>query len=118
MKNLIFLLLFLPVISKAQEKLIIQGTSPEFFLLHKTGPKENFYSIGRIYNVSPKVIAPFNNLQLEKGLSIGQSIKIPLNENNFSQNGVVNADEVLVPVYHQVKAKETLFKRRLTSIQS
>ena len=109
MKNFIFLLL-LPLFSHAQEKLIIQGSSPEYYLLHKTGAKENFYSIGRIYNISPKVIAPFNNLQLEKGLSIGQPIRIPLAENNFSQNGIVNPDEVLVPVYYQVKAKESLFQ--------
>ena len=110
MKNLILLLLLLPMFSIAQDKLIIQGTSPDFFLMHKTGVKENFYSIGRIYNISPKLIAPFNNLQMEKGLSIGQPVKIPLTENNFSQNGVINPDEVLIPLYYQVKPKESLFQ--------
>jgi LysM repeat protein len=40
-------------------------------------PKENWYSVGRAYFISPKEIASFNGLTLEKGLSIGQVIKIP-----------------------------------------
>jgi rare lipoprotein A (peptidoglycan hydrolase) len=63
-----------------------------------------------MYNISPKEIAPFNKLALEKGLSLNQSIKIPLTANNFAQRNATAADEVLVPVYYTVKEKEGLYR--------
>ncbi len=91
-----------------QKPLTIAGTAPRFYLSHTVAPKENYYSIGRLYNISPREIAPFNNLELEKGLSLNQSIKIPLIETNFAQSNAAVANEALVPVYHLVKEKETL----------
>lgn len=113
MKRLLFLFLLTPFLSAAQEKpliLIADGISPGLYVTHKVAAKENYYSIGRIYNVSPKEIAPFNNLQLENGLSLGQVIKIPLSAANFFQDGSAAADEIFVPVYHVVKGKEGLYR--------
>jgi LysM repeat protein len=110
MKNLFVVFLLLPLFTNAQDKpLVVEGASPNIYLIHTTTPKETFYSVGRIYNISPREIAPFNNLVLENGLSIGQVIKVPLKEVNFSQDGNIAADEALIPVYHLVKSKETLF---------
>ena len=109
MKQFIFLFCCLPLIAIGQnKKIMVEGISPKLYVLHTVAPKENFYSIGRIYNISPKEIAPFNDIVLEKGLSLGQIIKIPLAASNFSQDGVVAADEGLVPVYVTVKEKESL----------
>ncbi|HTH32685.1 MAG TPA: LysM peptidoglycan-binding domain-containing protein [Lacibacter sp.] len=80
------------------------------YLMHSIGPKENFYSIGRIYNISPRVFAPYNGLELTSALSIGQQIKIPLNEVNFWQTGTRKENETVVPVYHTVKGGENLTK--------
>lgn len=44
---------------------------------HKVVAKENWYSVGRLYGMSPKDIAAYNGLGLENGLKIGQVIKIP-----------------------------------------
>ncbi len=44
---------------------------------HTVVAKENYYSIARLYNLSPKEIAAYNNLNMEAGLQIGQKIKIP-----------------------------------------
>ncbi len=110
MKRLFFLFLFTPFFTNAQDKLFVEGVSPNLYITHKVAAKENYYSIGRIYNISPRDIAPFNNLQLESGLSLGQSIKIPLNSSNFFQNGTAEADETFVPVYYMVKGKEGLFR--------
>ena len=111
MKRYLSLFLCMPFFTVAQEKpLLVEGVSPGLYIKHKVAPKENYYSIGRIYNVSPKEIAPFNNLQLESGLSLGQQIKIPLNNNNFFQNGNAEADETFVPVYYAVKGKEGLYR--------
>ena len=110
MKKLFFLFLITPFFAAAQDKLLVEGVSPGLYLTHKVAPKENYYSIGRIYNVSPKDIAPFNKLQLEKGLDLGQTIKIPLNSSNFFQSGKAETDETLIPLYYTVKDKEGLYR--------
>ncbi len=111
MKRLIFLLFSFPLFVSAQNNpLIVEGVSPALYLTHTVAPKENFYSVGRIYNISPKEIAPFNNIEMEKGLNLNQVIKIPLSEANFLQQGSAADDEVLIPVYHTVKEKEGLYR--------
>ena len=53
-------------------------------------------------------MAPFNGLTIDNPLSIGQELKIPLTNINFSQDGKKNADETFVPVYHIVQPNEML----------
>ena len=111
MKIISFLFLLAPLFTAAQEKaLVAAGVSPGLYVNHKVLPKENYYSIGRIYNISPKDIAPFNNLQLESGLTPGYLLKIPLNSSNFFQTGNAAGDETFVPVYYEVKEKEGLYR--------
>lgn len=93
-----------------QNSLEVKGTGSKLYLEHVTISKENFYSIGRMYNLPPKDIAGYNNLQFENGLSVGQTIRIPLNENNFSQSAAAAQHEILVPVYHSVEPKEGLYR--------
>lgn len=104
--------IFLALLGNAvsAQTLNIQREGEKLFLPHKVAPKENWYSIGRIYNASPKEMAPFNNTTLDKGLAIGQQIKIPLTPSNFLQSGQQGVDEVLVPLYHKVKEKEGLYR--------
>ena len=110
MKRLIILLFAIPLFASAQGNLLmVQGVSPSLYLLHTVTPKENWYSIGRMYNISPKEIAPFNNMDLTKGLSLGQTIKIPLGTTNFSQTDKAAPDEKLIPLYHTVQQKESLY---------
>lgn len=95
---------------RAQADLIVQGTSPQLYVVHTVVAKENWYSIGRLYNISPKEIAPFNGASMDKPLSIGESLKIPLTAMNFSQDGNKAGDEVLVPLRHVVQEKEWLYR--------
>jgi len=107
MKKLLFLsavLLFMSISSLAQSDMIIHKSENSYYLEHKVAAKENFYSIGRLYNAHPKEIAAYNKLDMSKGLSLGQMIRIPLG-NNFSQS----VDEG-VPVYYKVGEKEGLMK--------
>jgi LysM repeat protein len=110
-----FLLLFLlgiitNVVTAQSGNLIVMGVSPDLYLVHTVAPKENWYSVGRLYNISPKEIAPFNSLTLDKALSIGQQIKVPLTTANFSQNGIKGGDETSIPVYHIVQDKEWMYR--------
>ena len=111
MKYFTVFLFLIPLLAGAQEKpLIAEGASPHLYISHTLIPKENYYSLGRLYNVSPKELAPYNNLAFEKGLSVGQTIRIPLSEVNFLQSGNAGPEEVLVPVYHTVGEKEGLYR--------
>lgn len=89
---------------------MIQGVSPDLHLQHTVAAKETWYSISRLYNISPKEVAPFNGLTIEKPLAIGQVVKIPLTAANFSQDGNKAGDEVLVPLYHTVQEKEWMYR--------
>lgn len=94
----------------AQSHLIVQGTTPDLYINHSVAARETWYSIGRLYNISPNELAPFNQVELEKPLSIGQQVKIPLKTINFSQDGIKASDEVFVPVYHIIQEKEWLYR--------
>src|SRR5574338_1367627 len=85
------------------EELTLRSGDKGFYVEHKITPKENFYSLGRSFNVPPKYLAAYNSLDMAKGLSIGQMIRIPLSDTNFSQN--VNEG---MPVYAIAGEKESL----------
>ncbi len=111
MRNIIaFILLLCSVTVAAQHSLQLQTDNGKLFLTHTVQAKENWYSIGRIYNISPRDIAPFNNLNLQTALSIGQTLRIPMMEVNFAQDNKKAADEVFIPLYHTVTEKEGLFR--------
>lgn len=111
-KRIIVALLFscTTFLLSAQSGLVIQGTSADLHLQHTVAPKENWYSVGRIYNISPKEIAPFNAMTLESPLNIGQQLKIPLTASNFTQNESRAEDETYVPIYHTVQEKEWMYR--------
>jgi LysM repeat protein len=112
MKKLCSLLLALSVYLATFSQgspLMVRSEGGKLFLTHNVVAKENWYSIGRMYNVSPKELSTYNGLSLDKGLSIGQSLKIPLTT-NFVQRGSTGSDEVFIPLYHTVKEKEGLYR--------
>jgi LysM repeat protein len=98
------------IVKAQQNHLEIMGTGSSVYLEHVVTPKENFYSVGRMYNVNPKELAAYNHLHFATGLAIGQTIKIPLNKNNFTQVKTTHAGQALVPLYHTVLAGETLYR--------
>ncbi|HEV2830539.1 MAG TPA: LysM peptidoglycan-binding domain-containing protein [Hanamia sp.] len=88
----------------------IKGTGSNLYIEHKVAPKESLYSLGRLYNVSPKELAAYNHLQMESGLNVGQDLKVPLEKNNFTQTQTAKSNEVLIPVHHTVAPQETLYR--------
>ncbi len=102
---LFFLLQFLVAnfLFAQTEELTLKSGDKGLYVEHKITPKENFYSLGRSFNVPPKYLATYNSLDMAKGLSIGQVIKIPLTDTNFSQS--VNEG---MPVYTIAGEKESL----------
>ena len=88
-----------------QNELLVQSSSKGMFLQHTVKAKENYYSIGRLYHVTPKEIEAFNGLDMNHGLSIGQTLHIPLNASNFSQSASNGR-----PVFYVVEPKEGLYR--------
>ena len=93
-----------------QNKFEVKGSAPDIYVEHVVTPKENFYSVGRMFNVNPKELASFNHLHFASGLNISQVIKIPLDKNNFTQEKDAAANVALIPLYHTVAAGETLYR--------
>jgi LysM repeat protein len=107
MKKVLSILFFIPLFALAQK-----GTT------HTVAAKESFTSIGRVYNVNGRELANYNKLDYEKGLSIGQVLKIPATATippvktatpvaKVSQ--VKNTAITGSPIYHTVGKKETLY---------
>jgi LysM repeat protein len=107
MKKSFLIATFLLVVQLAfsQGELLVHHADKGPYLLHTVAAKENFYSIGRLYNVAPKDIETMNRLDMSKGLTVGQVIQIPLNSSNFNQSA-----EKGRPVYYVVGDKEGLYR--------
>lgn len=85
--------------------IVFAQSNKQSYIEHKVAAKENFYSIARMYNVSPKDIETLNGLDMKKGLVIGQILKIPSKASNSSQN-----IEKGKPIYYVVQPKEGLYR--------
>jgi LysM repeat protein len=113
MKSLVFLVVFVLIATVkpyAQSEIFVHGASPSLHVTHVVAAKENWYSVGRMYNLSPKDIASFNSATIDQPLNIGQTLKIPLNKSNFSQTDARSASEVYIPLYHIVQEKEWMYR--------
>ena len=114
MKNRIVLLICLVIFVFSgytqNLQLNIEGSGGKFYLNHTVVAKENWYSIGRLFNLPPHDIASFNNIPFDKPLEINTALKIPLTSLNFDQKPVKSSGETLIPVYHVVQEKEWMFK--------
>src|SRR5450755_292097 len=114
MKNRIFLficLIFSVSAGYSQTiQLTIEGTAGKFYLKHIVVAKENWYSIGRLFNLSPHDLASYNNMNFDKPLEIAAQLKIPLTATNFDQKQLKSTGESLIPIYHIVDEKEWMFK--------
>lgn len=89
----------------AQNRLMVHKGDKGLYLEHTVEAKQSYYSIGRLYNVPPKDLASFNNLDMNNGLQIGQLIHVPLAGYNFSQKNTNGT-----PVYYQVSESEGLYR--------
>jgi LysM repeat protein len=116
MKKIFCLLFLLPMMALAQQP-----------ITHTVGVKETLYSIGRMYEIHPKELAAYNNLDFNVGLNIGQVLKIPAKKQMTppvatepvkvtlpvkevpKEKPVVKASVSGAPIYHTVGKKQTLY---------
>jgi LysM repeat protein len=90
--------------------LYVEGSSNNEYLLHKVVAKENWYSIGRLYNVHPKELAGYNKNQANKGLMVSQEVKVPIVESNrYNIDTLLSAEYALIPIFYKVKKGDGLY---------
>ena len=92
------------------QELVVQHEGDLLYIYHVVAPKENWYSLSRMYSTSPKELVSTNQTGLDMGLAITQKIKIPLNSNNFIQTEKIATKDGLIPAYHLISEKEGLFR--------
>lgn len=105
-----FSVLFVTFARCQSPELIVEGQTGKLYLEHTVVAKENWYSVGRLYNISPKPLALYNHHTLSQPLIIGETLQIPLTATNFSQNEVKTPAETLIPVYYIVGEKEWMYR--------
>lgn len=93
-----------------QIQLRVEGNTPNLHIPHTVGVKETLYSISRAFNITPKALANYNNLDINTKLYVDQVILIPLTTNNFLQANTKYGEDLLIPVYHVVQPKEGLYR--------
>ena len=104
-KSLLLFCFFCAALFGISQDLMVHSGEKGLYLMHHVAAKENFYSIGRLYNIAPKDIAAYNAVDMTNGLSVGQSLMIPLTPSNFSQSTSQGT-----PVYYTVAEKEGLYR--------
>jgi LysM repeat protein len=82
------------------DSLGVETVNGKMFVIHKVDEKETLFAISRRYKVPVDAIVQHNK-EAEKGLEIGQIIKVP-----YTPKPSVKATEGTV---HTVEAKETMF---------
>ncbi len=109
--TLSIILIFLSISTFAlsyRDSIGIENLLGKKVIIYKLEPKDNYYSIGRKYGISPKIIMDFNK---NMALNIGTIIRIPT-QINFEDSAPVanvlntyNAPSII----HTVAKKETLY---------
>lgn len=86
----------------------IENKDGKEIIIHKLASKESYYSLGRLYSVTPKDIISFNANQR---LKVGETVKIPTNRpfsiTPITQSTVTNTDPDFVE--YKIGAGETLY---------
>jgi LysM repeat protein len=110
MKKILLLgIILLSVLFLSAQHLQIEKERSQLFITHTVTAKETLYSLGRMYDLSPKEIAAANKLKTDAGIQIGQHIKIPLKKSNFVQ-AAFKTKKGMQPVYHTIKKGDNLSK--------
>ncbi|MEO6850620.1 MAG: LysM peptidoglycan-binding domain-containing protein [Mucilaginibacter sp.] len=79
----------------------VENQNGKKVILHKLDPKDNYYSIGRRYNVAPKLIIAFNN---NAKMTIGTIIKVPTDRPFVEQTHIVQKPAPVAPPTNQPNA--------------
>ena len=90
----------------------VENLNGKKVILHKLDPKDNYYSLGRKYGVSPKAIIEFN---ANASMQIGKVIKVPT-ERPFSGNTPAPAATVVTTAPAQQPQTKPVVQQPVTTV--
>ena len=106
-KTLLVILICTCSLLKAQDKLVVEGTKGNFFVIHEVAEKESLSSIGRIYGITAKQLALYNDINVNAVLPLGTNLKVQLSAENFSNQANL---ETSIALYHIASRGENLYQ--------
>lgn len=108
-----FLLLSLPSLASVRiDSIGVENQNNKKVILHKVEPKDNYYSIARKYQVSPKTIIELNGI---KSLQIGSVVKVPT-EREYNEEKVTTPIVVKSPTA-TVKTEKQVIKQEVATVK-
>jgi LysM repeat protein len=104
-------LCFLPALaSPVLDSIGVENLDGKKVILHKLDPRDNYFSIGRRYNVKPNIIIQFNN---NATMRVGNVIKVPTEQAFIAPTPQTQVANTGTPVdgttVYKVSAGETLY---------
>lgn len=106
-KTFLLILLCSYSLLQAQDKLVVEGTKGNFFIVHDVTENESLSSIGRIYGFTPRQLAQYNSIKVNAVLALGTKLKVELAPDNFSSQSNI---ETSIALYHITKRGDNLFQ--------
>lgn len=112
MKRIVSIVVFFTIASVgfAQNKIIVQGSFPDLYIIHKTAGKESLTSISKLYNLATTPVVKISDVADNGMVAANREVKIPLSKTNFTQDGQTGEGETLIPLYHIVQKNENLYR--------
>lgn len=97
-------------VTKSENKVVLDG---KVFYVHVVKASQTLYSICKAYDITESAVIA-ENPGVDKSLTIGQVVKIPVNSNIKQQNTLIASPAVITPPdsvdgYHRVKQGETMY---------
>ena len=96
--------------NKPQEIIANHSSELGLYYVHMLHPKETVYSLSKFTNTSVQEIYDLNGINKNTVLSIGQTLRIPINATTVLQTKKSMTAHKLVKVYYRVKKKDNLFQ--------
>ncbi len=106
-KTFLFILICTYSLLQAQDKLVVHGTKGNFYIVHEVSEKESLSSIGRIYGITARQLALYNELKVNGVLALGEKLKVQVSPENFSSQANF---ETSIALYHIAKRGENLYQ--------
>ncbi len=97
---------FFTLVLNAQEKFVIMGKSPEFYVVHTADGKENLQAISILFGQSIAKLSAYNSITAVTALPKGTAVKIPISKDNIIQQKTESG----APVYHMISKGDNLYR--------
>lgn len=96
--------------NKPQEIIANHSSELGLYYVHVLHPKETVYSLSKFTNTSIQEIYDLNGINKNSVLSIGQTLRIPINATTVLKTKKSMTAHKLVKVFYRVKKKDNLFQ--------